>query len=284
MENFTFEHKGFGIRPFREEDAMNPRFWDNVTILETNGNYYPFKNEGNVSDEDVLARKYFNPVGDEIDVEDVEDGRRWTYCLTVTRDSFNRLCGSLQGWNAGRKRKGEAPQTWKQAAETCIEQEQELIRYYLNGEVWGWEVIGPDGELVDSLGSTYYGTDEKKAVTESEFPDQKSFSDWVENWQRENPLRWVESLLSYLDTNADKYDEEPTNWVLEGSNGPAGIRPLMDCEIEAELNGQPGKIVALDDGFLWREGERLPVLISPKNFKPEHLHQIGEQIQTLLEL
>lgn len=232
MEIFTYQ--GFALRLFHDHiDATNPRDWDNVTAIEGHARTWSTFAHEAICPPRPLAVRHFSRSGNEYGSAENAD-----ITFFVTRERFFELCGSLKQWNAGRRQLGLPVQTLREAAFTCIEQEADTFFKYINGEVYGWEIVSPDGQALDSCGSVWYGYPSLKEAQESGEFTAASFEKWVKDYQTEHSAEVLQMLLNKCEE--DETETEGYEIPLLTAAGSGVITGIKGDAIICQMPTLPG--------------------------------------------
>ena len=180
METVKSEkYRGYMINIHLDEDPQSPREWDNLGVIAYKHRNYALGEEEISDPIDWLAEKlgidepgdYCNENKDRLEALFLEkhvtlplylydhsgitisttpfsccwDSGRLGYIYT-TLEQLNKLRHNWKRWSAKRREK----------ASKWLEEEVEGFDQYLTGDVYGFEIIDPDGENIDSCWG-YYG-------------------------------------------------------------------------------------------------------------------------------
>lgn len=174
---------GYEIKIFYDPDPFSPREDDNLTeIVLFNDSHYAFGDRAMEDNEACalrrggfpLLRRYLRRYEDVIHVEpigmlDHSGIHIWAGGGTHWSDR--------DGWDSGTcgfalvtaKRRDEIG-TPEELIEKAVEGEIETLDDYLNGNVYGFTITGPDGDVVDSCWG-FYPSDETPGTYREEYAD-----------------------------------------------------------------------------------------------------------------
>ena len=184
------EHHGLTIKVYPDEEPLSPREDDNLGVMVFWHRHY------NLGDRQVKPGEY--PSVSAIEESLAAEGAAVVLPLylfdhsgiSIATDSGPFHMADSAGWDWGqvgyiyttaealRKEYGvaEVTEEVKQRARAVLEGEVKVYDQYLRGEVYGWEVLDPQGEVLDSCWG-YFGLDdcleEAKAAAEGRYIDQQ---------------------------------------------------------------------------------------------------------------
>lgn len=273
---FTYTHRGFGVRPFTDELADSPFIsWSTVVRFEHLGektkpqqrrahfsafSHYSAPTKEEQKENPILWRSYVSVEDSGIYFLGNDPKKRSSanWMAYVSRESFRELCGNWEDWA-----KENGGETEEEAARIAARPEQNIFWAWERGDVYGCEVIAPDGSIVNSIGGVHYGSDESKAVL-SCFPTAEDFKKYIDTHILKNvvevlrqvcaakvgatpyPLNYPGNVWGYpvLFTSANKYGE--VSCVSTDDTLPPLILGPDSCPVNVALlaiheiwNGKP---------------------------------------------
>lgn len=163
-----FEHEGYSIRFYPDTDPESPREWDNLGTMVCFHGRYNLGDKHNFTPESI---QYY------VKRPDVVALPLYLYDhggISISTKSFIGRAHHAE-WDSGqvgfifvnhkeiRMESGmhRVSKRYREKALGCLKSEVETYDQFLRGEVYGYEIEDPDGEVIDSCWG-YYGYDYEK--------------------------------------------------------------------------------------------------------------------------
>jgi hypothetical protein len=195
MKVESYEYKDHTITIEYDDSPDNPRDWDNLGVLSMYHRGYDFPNESGYNLDNYDS-------GDDL-LKDVIKNERPALILPVFMYEHGGIALSTGGfsdpWDSGQigfifVRRADVLKEWNvkrispklyRTLVQNLEDEVETYSQYLNGEVYGYIVTGPDGEELDSCWG-FYGFEyvKQKAEESADYYAEKTLKEQEELTRR----------------------------------------------------------------------------------------------------
>ena len=165
----TITHKGYTINIDYDPSPESPREWDDLSTIYSNHRRYDFDGH-NIEEliEEVGGDVYDNVIPWDLIGKKYYYRKVWMYDhsgVTVRTGETNPW-GNMgyMAWDSGlygvivvekERAKKEWPENTQERAEKWLDGEIENLDTYCRGEIYGYEVLDADGEVVDSCWGFY---------------------------------------------------------------------------------------------------------------------------------
>lgn len=208
----TIEYRGYTINILPDFNPCNPRTeCDNVTVFELTMNNYTLPSEGNGLDFEDPDEKLPDgwKAAEKTLIKEVDP----FIILPVTCYNHSGLSFSIGNtfdkWDGGRvgfiyitKATAKENKLTKKQAEKIIKQDLETYNQYVNGDVYGYEVKNPDGDVIDSCWCFYgnYGLEEEaKSIIDNDIKEKATNAETLHADIKDLTAQLAERLDQFTD-------------------------------------------------------------------------------------